>query len=152
MSAELLATAYRLVDLRLGKPSQSDLKRAISTAYYALFHAVARQAADSLIGATARQEDRAWSQTYRALEHGAARNACGQLATLGFPAAVCDAGNAFVQLQIARHSADYDPGSRFTESEALAAITLAETAIAKLDAALRKDRKALAVQLLLKRR
>ncbi|MCY4185677.1 MAG: hypothetical protein OXC82_09925 [Rhodobacteraceae bacterium] len=33
---DLISTARRLV----GKPRQADLKRALSTAYYALFHAL----------------------------------------------------------------------------------------------------------------
>lgn len=146
-----MRTAYRLVDDRYGRLGQSDLKRAISTAYYALFHAVAGHCADVLAG-KAGPGDRSWTQTYRALEHGAARNACGQLASLGFASDLCDVGDAFIQLQIARHSADYDPASRFVETEALAAIALAEAAIAKLDAAALADRRALAVHLLLKRR
>ena len=51
MSQDLLATARRLAKASPQKPRQSDLKRAISTAYYALFHAMARNAADMLVGA-----------------------------------------------------------------------------------------------------
>jgi len=32
------------------KPRQSDLERALSTAYYAMFHAMCRNCADCLIG------------------------------------------------------------------------------------------------------
>lgn len=152
MSNELLATARRLIEARPKRPSQSDLKRAISTAYYALFHAIARHGADALIGVGRLRKDGAWLQTYRALDHGPARNACEQLRGQGFPPHLCECGETFIQLQRAQHAADYDPSRRVSGADALAAITLAETAIAKLDTATRKDRRALAVQLLLKRR
>lgn len=35
-----------------GRPRQADLRRAISAAYYALFHALCRCCADTLAGAT----------------------------------------------------------------------------------------------------
>ena len=35
-----------------GRPNQADLRRAVSTTYYALFHALARCCANTLIGAT----------------------------------------------------------------------------------------------------
>ena len=57
------------------KPRQADLKRAISTAYYALFHAMAKDAADMLVGVGADRPDKAWTQLYRALQHGDAKNA-----------------------------------------------------------------------------
>ena len=52
---------------------QASLRRAISTAYYAVFHSLARIAADLIVG-TDRNE--AWHQAHRALEHGSAKNAC----------------------------------------------------------------------------
>lgn len=152
MSDELLGTARRLARASPKKPRQSDLKRAVSSAYYALFHAVARNGADLLIGTSAGRVDSAWAQTYRALDHGFARSACGQLRNLGFSAGLCACGDAFIQLQQVRHDADYDPVHRVSRADALAAIQLAETAIASLVASDRNERKAFAVQLLLKRR
>ena len=49
---------------------QASLRRAISTAYYAVFHSLARIAADLIVG-TDRNE--AWHQAHRALEHGSAK-------------------------------------------------------------------------------
>ena len=152
MSRELIATARRLAKMSPRRPRQSDLKRAISTAYYALFHAIAGDSADLLVGVGANRADRAWNQAYRAFDHGTAKNACGQLRGLGFPSTLCDCGAAFVELQQARHSADYDPDHRVRRADALASIALADKAITLLHASDRRDRKAFAVQLLLKRR
>ncbi|GLK70842.1 hypothetical protein KHC23_08750 [Ancylobacter dichloromethanicus] len=152
MSEDLLATARRLAKASPKKPRQADLKRAISTAYYAVFHAVARNNADLLIGTSADRPDKAWTQTYRALEHGSAKSACGQLRNLGFPPALCLVGDVFVTLQEARHKADYDPRHRVTRADALTAANEAAAALSALKAADRKDRKALAILLLLKKR
>jgi len=117
-----------------------------------VFHAFARNSADTLIGVGANRADQAWNQTYRALEHGTAKNACGQLRTLGFPPSLCACGDIFVQLQQERHDADYNPDHRVSRADALAAIALAESAINHLSESTRKDRTAFAVPLLLKRR
>ncbi len=52
LEEDLLETAARLLSLRRlrGRPKQADLRRAISTAYYAVFHALCRMCADSLTG------------------------------------------------------------------------------------------------------
>lgn len=152
MSEQLVATARRLAGASRKKPRQSDLKRAVSTAYYALFHSMARNAADMLVGVGSDRPDKAWTQVYRSLEHGPAKNACKELRNLGFPAALIGCGDAFVQLQQARHDADYDPDHSVNLATALAMTELAENAVRDLKASPRKDRKAFAVQVLLKRR
>ncbi|MEX2647574.1 MAG: hypothetical protein WD673_01015 [Alphaproteobacteria bacterium] len=148
----MIVTARRLARARPKKPRQADLKRAISTAYYALFHALAQNAADCLAGTGAKRPAKAWSQAYRALEHGFAKSACEQARSLGFPPTICSCADAFVTLQQARHDADYDPHYRVLRDEALAAIALAEQAIQDLKASARSDRLGFAVQLLLKKR
>lgn len=150
MSVELLSTAKRMVALSRTRPRQSDLKRAISTAYYALFHAVARNNADRLIGVGANRSDKAWRQTYRALNHGEAFRACNNLLALGFPADLVQVGIAFRTLQEQRHNADYDPTHRVSRQDALAAISTAEAALTALQGASRKDQAALAALVLFK--
>ena len=49
---DLIATARRTVGTGPGAPRQSDLRRAVSTAYCALFHCLARSSADTLVGKT----------------------------------------------------------------------------------------------------
>lgn len=152
MSRELLGTARRLARANPGKPRQSDLKRAISTAYYALFHALAKDCADRLVGTGRDRPDKAWRHAYRALNHGDVKNACKQLRSLGFPTELIQVGDIFQGLMVQRHSADYDPTHRVTRADALAVIALAEEGIAKLGSATVRDRVALAIQLLLKQR
>src|SRR5215207_8379980 len=74
---DFLSTAQLLATSRRGRPTQVNLRRAISTTYYALFHAVARNCADLVAGGqTSARSKHAWRQVYRALEHGAAKTAC----------------------------------------------------------------------------
>ena len=72
---DLIQTARRLAQPGAAQPTQADLRRAVSTAYYALFHCLAATAADLLTGSSRSPE---WHQVYRALEHGKARSACRQ--------------------------------------------------------------------------
>ncbi|MCY4171266.1 MAG: hypothetical protein OXF08_06655 [Bacteroidetes bacterium] len=51
-----IRTAKKLARGRGGKPQQVDLRRAVSTNYYGLFHCVANAYADSLIGTWSKQE------------------------------------------------------------------------------------------------
>jgi len=52
-----------------GKPRQVYLRRAISTAYYGMFHTVSKTYADALIGTSKTRNDNAWLQAYRSLVH-----------------------------------------------------------------------------------
>jgi uncharacterized protein (UPF0332 family) len=131
------------------RPRQAELKRAVSTAYYALFHALAENAADLLVG-VGQTRTSAAVQVYRALDHGFARNACREVRSI--PPSIMNCADEFIELQEVRHKADYDPGARFTRIEALDWVNRAEAGIAKLHAAPRRDRKAFAVHLLMRRR
>ena len=113
---------------------------------------MARNAADRLIGTGQDRSDAAWLQTYRALEHGAGRNACIQLRRFGFPAGIVLAGDAFISLQDARHKADYDPHYRINRADALALIIIAEDGMTALRASAKRDRTAFAAHLLFKKR
>lgn len=138
---------------RQKRPRQSDLRRAVSTAYYAVFDMLAQQNADLLVGSTgADRSEHAWVQTYRAIDHRAARTACKDARSLGFPAGIVTFAETFVALQRRREDADYDPVSRLTKAEALAAIEEAQAAIEALKAAPTRDRRAFSVQVLLRRR
>ena len=125
------------------RPSEACLRRATSTAYYALFHCLAKEGADLLIGGTGSTRSKpAWAQTYRALEHGYAKSQCNDKNTSSFPKAIEDYANAFVTLQGKRHSADYNPLQRFSKSVVVADINLAETAIHAFKSAKTSDRRA----------
>lgn len=146
---DLIASARKLVGKgRQGSPRQSDLKRALSTAYYAMFHALCRNCADSFIGtaSSASRAQNAWRQAYRAVDHGRAKRQCKNKTVMGrFPAEIQDFANQFVDAQERRHEADYDPFSRFTRHDVLTAIAAANTAIGKLKSSNIKDRRAFAV-------
>ena len=58
------------------RPTQALLRRAVSTVYYAMFHALAANAADLLMGTS---RGPAWHRVYRSLDHGRARKACQQV-------------------------------------------------------------------------
>lgn len=146
---DLIETSRRLAQLGRSRPRQADLKRAVSTAYYAVFHALARCAADTLVGSGA---DAAWTQVYRSLEHGTAKNACRGAQAHGFPPDIVSFAGSFVELQEARHRADYDPGARYARPDVLALIAACELAIGKLQSASRADRKAFAVWVLFQRK
>ena len=148
----MIVTARRLAIASPKKPRQADLKRAISAAYYALFHAMAKDAAELLVGVGPTKPGKAWSQVYRSLEHTAAKTACKAVRNLGFPQSINVCADAFVTLQQQRHEADYDPDCRVLRVDAIDAIELAEDAIRNLKTAPRRDRKAFAVLLLLRKR
>jgi hypothetical protein len=122
----------------------------LSTSYYALFHALARDAADLLVGTGAIRGSRAWTQAYRSLDHGFARNACREARAAGFPPSILRCAEMFQLLQEARHAADYDPNNRLTRTEALNWATAAEEAIRHLHSASRPDRRAFAVHILIR--
>ena len=156
---DLLRAAYQLaLEPSVGRPRQANLRRAISTAYYALFHALANCCADMLAGSTrANRSQRAWRQTYRALEHGHAKNQClNQSAMNRFPYRIRGFGEAFTDMQVMRHVADYDPepgpeGS-YTRAEVLEHIERSETAIHEFENAPSADRRAFAIYVLLRLR
>ena len=148
---DMLATAKTLCLLEgPGRPGQADLRRATSTAYYAVFNGLSRACADALAGASeSRRSDRAWLEVYRSLNHGTARDACKSVPGAGFPAGIEAFSKTFNLLQAARHSVDYDPLIRLKRREALGYVAMAEKALAALGAATEKDRVAFAAWVLL---
>src|SRR5215204_6549875 len=86
------------------RPREAFMRRAASTAYYAVFHALWRLCADELIGGS-RAKTVAWGRVYRAVEHqGAKKTLLSNEATAIGPA-VASFGRAFASLQEARHDA-----------------------------------------------
>jgi uncharacterized protein (UPF0332 family) len=148
----VIVTARKLANASPKKPRQADLRRAISTAYYALFHAMAKDAADMLVGVGPNRPAKAWTHAYGALQHGDAKSACEAVRKLNFPNTIKSCADAFVALQQKRHDADYDPDYRVLRADALDAIQQAEGAIRDLKASPKRDRRAFAVQILMRKR
>jgi hypothetical protein len=97
------------------------LRRAISDAYYALFHAAAIGAADEFVG-RGRQSTPFYALVYRSIEHRSLRQLCEDLGRPTIPSrylpyipaggaglGVREFAAAVVDLQPKRHAADYDP-------------------------------------------
>jgi uncharacterized protein (UPF0332 family) len=148
----VIVTARKLAMAGAKRPRQADLRRAISTAYYALFHALAKDAADLLVGVGTNRSNAAWTQVYRSLQHGDAKNCCDGFRNLKPEPAFKLCADNFVLLQQKRHDADYDPNFRVLRSEAIFLIEQAEIAIANLKASPKHDRREFAVALLMKKR
>ena len=150
-SSDLIAAAFDLVDAGgRGRPRQANLRRAVSTAYYAMFHCLAAICADLLVGGEgSERSEPAWRQVYRALEHGPARQRCNRPAMVQkFPAEIQDFAEKFVLMQQKRHQADYGPECVFDKDTVLQDIIAVAEAIAKLRQVPVKDRRAFAVYLL----
>lgn len=128
-----------------------NLRRATSSAYYALFHCLARSCADLVVGSQgAQRSQRAWRQVYRAVEHGAAKNACLHGTISEFPIAIQNFANTFVALQEKRHEADYDPYARFVKSFVSQDVASVRQAIEDFNSAPIKDRRAFCVWVLMR--
>lgn len=118
----LLDQADRLIALSpSGAPRQVDLRRAVPSAYYAVFHAVLIAAADEFIG-RARRHETAYGLAYRRVDHAMLRDLCNEMQkstlsprykrhepTNGFGANLKAFAMSLVELQQRRHAADYDP-------------------------------------------
>lgn len=105
---DLLELAEHLSQREAGRPKQVSLRRAVSTAYYAVFHSLAHICAHELIG-----DSKPWNvytPIYRLLDHGTAKRYFKRSDTA---AALSPIGNTFILLQEARHAADYDPEPSF---------------------------------------
>lgn len=136
------------------RPRQSDLKRAISTAYYAMFHALCENCADCLIGGkSANRSSPAWRQAYRSVEHKYSKSQCSNKQTMSkFPKDIEDFAHLYHELQVDRHSADYDPISSYSRSDTIGKIDAAELAIKALKSSSIKDRRAFAAWTAMKNR
>ena len=71
---EFIDTCYKLVpQAATPQPSQADMRRAISTAYYAVFHTLAASNAQLIAGQPrSNMSSYAWDRVYRRLDHGRA--------------------------------------------------------------------------------
>ena len=128
---ELIQHAEFLADLP-GPPKQADMRRAVSAAYYALFHLLTTEAASN------------WNNVHqqarfaRLFDHGRMNAVSNRILQQKAPtdpaeAAVFDtlkkiAAN-FVTLQQQRHSADYDNSKNWSGTEVYEAILQAQEAM-----------------------
>ena len=134
----------------VGRPRQAELCRAVSAAYYALFHTLANSCADLLVGTrAANRSDQAWRQAYRSIEHGHVKSQCTDRRKRPilrrFPAEIQAFAAQFVKMQNQRHLADYDPFEYLKRSTVSQLIAETKVAIDQFNQADRKDRVAFVV-------
>lgn len=141
---DLLAQARFLATKEPRRPKDASLRRAVSSAYYALFHLLVDEASRFLVSGSDRDPLRNLVvRGFTHLEMGRTAKAFssgyGGLAqhiqsiipdASGFPARLSTVAAVFWDLQTARHSADYDVSYRLTRSQTLALIRRAESAFA----------------------
>jgi hypothetical protein len=130
-----------------GPPRQVDIRRAISAAYYGVFHATLAAAADQFIGKTKRTDSQ-YGLDYRSVDHKWFRDLCDDLRKQtppmrynrhlpnnGFGENIVAFAAAVVELQEKRMVADYDPMIRVKTSDALLAIKTARAAVRRFSRA-----------------
>ena len=153
--ADLLQTAALLANYvdpadPEGIPSEASLRRAVSTTYYAAFHALSQSCADTLVGPNSADSTKEhWVIAYRSLEHRQVRNRFNnQVRMANFPDQIRAFAIRFIELQDLRHRADYDPEATFEPDEVLQLLGDARFAIEGFSAAPERERRLLAVYLI----
>jgi hypothetical protein len=124
------------------KPRQVNLRRAVSSAYYALFHALIDEACRLMLGS--RHEETAFRHVLgRGFTHSTMKHACtafaggtlkaavakGLPAAFAIPTQIRHVAETFVSLQEWRHLAEYDRTEHFRRSDVLTLIDQAETGL-----------------------
>ena len=159
LSHEFLDLAARLVALDPRRPRVITLRRAVSAAYYGVFHRLVGDAITSTLGhtpplrtdnpdnpMTLRIDHRVsrWFTHTRMktvsgwfLQPASAPRAIQAMLTLGrdrfVPPALELLAEYLIDLQLARHAADYDPAQRLTRTEAHQIVAKAEDAFELCD-------------------
>ena len=148
MSTELISQARRLTRLTSGTSRQIDLKRGVSNAYYAMFHALAKECADAVAGSGANCRPDAWLKAYRSLSHSVAKTSSEQAKKLNFPNDFVLFAEFFAVMQQHRHDADYNPHVNYAHADVVTMIDDVEIAIARLRGASRLEQRAFVVLVL----
>lgn len=139
LHSDLLEQANHLAAREPKRPKQASLRRATSTAYYALFHFLVDEATRYLVGGGA-QRERLRSHVARSFEHRQMKDAAQKflrgshpwaLQRDALPREVFEIANAFVSLQQERHDADYNRERTFYKTEAQALIRVARSTMAE---------------------
>jgi len=130
---DLLRHAVFLSELDLPEaPKQVDLRRAVSAAYYALFHLLTVEAAQNW------RRERQRSRFARMFDHGRMKTCSSKVASRPLPRDPAEnapatllklVAESFVNLQHARHTADYDNAYAWSRTDVWDLILDAEDAI-----------------------
>lgn len=124
LPSDLLRQAEQLSRLEPRRPRQASLRRAVSTAYYALFHRLVSEATRALVadpslrGRFARSFDHQdMKEASKAFANSQPNQPFPRADGLTIPAQLARVASTFVALQEARHEADYDVDKRYTRLE-----------------------------------
>jgi uncharacterized protein (UPF0332 family) len=130
---DLIQHAIFLSELNLpNEPKQVDLRRAVSAAYYRLFHLLTTRAAQNWKHQS--QRDR----FARMFDHGRMKTCSSKVSSRPLPidtaqiAVATDlrlVADSFVKLQHARHTADYDNSKVWSRTQVWEMLALAEDAV-----------------------
>jgi hypothetical protein len=130
---DLIAHANFLVDLNVPQdPKQVDLRRAVSAAYYALFHLLTSEAAQNW------KHIRHQNRLARIFDHKAMKTCSASIVSRQPPSDAAElaafeklkvVAKNFVDLQQARHDADYNSSRIWSRTQAYEEIVKAEVAI-----------------------
>jgi hypothetical protein len=133
---DLIEQAFHLAVREPKKPRQASLRRAVSTAYYSLFHLLRDDATKRFFpNSPANLRLKAG----RAISHSEAKNVCEMFAkstgikdltTPPIEADLQEVASKFNELQEARHKADYDLTETFDRVQALGHVQRAKDATA----------------------
>lgn len=152
LASRLLEAAELLLESR--PRSAAFRRRAVSTAYYAVFHAIDKVCADFIAKAPSRRTED-YERVYRALDHGPLKNAFKQ-SPLKDSEALSRIGAIVVRLQAERHRADYSPPrpDLFPIEEAHQLVEQASEIVAEIEKLERDsdESRSLAISLLFKAR
>ncbi len=124
---DLLEQAYDLSHKEATNPKQASLRRAVSTAYYALFHLLIDEAVSKW--AVERQR----SILARTFEHSKMKAICDDvLKTVksggNLPPELNTVAHNFIKLQQHRHTADYDNAKNWSRTDVVNVLILATDA------------------------
>lgn len=150
MVERLLTIADDLVEER--PRSAAFRRRAVSSAYYAVFHSLAKLCAETLLP-DAPRDGTEYRRVYRALDHGPLKNAFTQAPLNGHPR-LAAIGRAVIVLQSERNDADYQPPNAhlFPLQRVRELIDQARQILARINDLNADDRRLLATSLLFKAR
>ena len=122
LAQDLLQVAVHLATYEGAHPTQAALRRAVSTAYYALFHLLIEDEAKRWKGSPA-----AFTGFERAFQHGPMKNVSTQFRDVTWidwhgdrqavPPALRKVAGSFIDLQEKRHIADYDNHKQWLATE-----------------------------------
>ena len=133
LAQELLQIAVHLATFESAHPTQAALRRAVSTAYYALFHLLIEDAAQRWQGSP-----EAFTGLERGFQHGTMKNTSIQFRGAAWidwrgnrqmvPPALRNVADSFVNLQEKRHTADYDNHKQWLATEAQEILKITQSA------------------------